>query len=96
MDSVIGKSVEVEASSRSDQSSELSRVKVVDVDVSRHRNVKSHRSRRRYKGLVEASSRSKVVDWIEGLLRSRSTIVDAEAEIDRNSDRSKYVILVVV
>ena len=87
MDSVIGKSVEVEASGRSDQSSEPSRVKVVDVDVSRRRNVKSHRSRRQYKGLVEASSRSKVVDRVKGLLRSRSTIVNAKVKIDRNSDR---------
>ena len=96
MDSVIGKSVEVEASGRSDQSSEPSRVKVVDVDVSRRRNVKSRRSRHQYKGLVEASSRSKVVDRVEGLLMSRLTIVDAEGEIDRNSDRSKYVNLVTV
>ena len=96
MDSVIGKSVEVEASGRSDQSSEPSRVKVVDVGVSRRRNAKSRRSRRHYKGLVDASSRSKVVDQVEGLLRSRSTIVDVEAEIDWNLDRSKYVDLFAV
>ena len=87
---------EVKASSRSDQYSEPSRVKVVDVDVSRRRNVKSYRSRRRYKGLVKTSSRSKVVDRVEGLLRSRSTIVDTKAVIDWILDRSRYVDLVAV
>ena len=71
-------------------------MKVVDIDISRRRNAKSRRSRRHYKGLVDASSRSKVVDQVEGLLRSRSTITDAEVKIDQNLDRSKYVDLVAV
>jgi len=96
VDSVIGKSVEVEASGRSDHSLEPSRVKVVNVDVSRRRNVKSHPSRCQYKGLVKASSRLKVVNRVKGLLRSRSTIVDAEVETNRNLGRLKYVDLVAV